>query len=444
MNLTPNLEKVLMHYIFKNPLYFKQIPPHYFKNKDVQFVYHTVRESFEGSTDREMPTITEMFDLVKLRDNKGEMSSDLIKTLLKVDLSQYRTETLEKMFGTVALSNALKDGLMDSIEALRGIDPNDYNSVLSAAQKIKEMVQGAATPTSTNDDLGSDFDDTESHNQDSYANKIPTGWNLIDRLIGGGWDRKTFNVLMGETNVGKSVWLQNIGKHAVNQGFNVAYLSLEMSEKKVMKRVGSMRMNINIAEYDNLSKDTGYMNEQLERMRVKYTKAEGLFEGRLGKFYCKEYPAGIATVDTFDSYIKTWQERTGEKLDMVIVDYIGIMGATGEAKDNLYQKGKQLAEGLRSLAQKYDLVMVTATQLSKDAWGASEINLNSIPESKAIAETADSVWAIIRNPQMKLDSRYILKALKLRDSNFEYDRIMFDLNRRNLNIENDRLPPVAV
>ena len=443
MNLTPNLEKVLMHYIFKNPLYFKQIPPHYFKNKDVQFVYETVQKSYQDSTDREMPGVVEIFDLVKQRDVKGEMSSDLIKTLLKVDLSAYRTETLEKMYSTVALSNSLKDGLIESIEALREIDVNDYASVLSAAAKIKEMVQSAATPTTGEKGIGSNFDDAESHNQDSYANKIPTGYKLMDRLMGGGWDRKTLNVLMGETNVGKSVWLQNIAKHAVNQGFNVAYLSLEMSEKKVMKRIGSMRMNINIAEYDDLSKDSSFMNEQLERMRLMHTKAEGLFEGRLGKFYCKEYPAGVATVDMFESYIKTWQEVTGEKLDMLVVDYIGIMGATGEAKDNLYQKGKQLAEGLRSLGQKYDLAVVTATQLSKDAWGGSDINLNSIPESKAIAETADSVWAIIRNPQMKIEGRYILKALKLRDSGFEYDRILFDLNKRNLNIENDRLPPVA-
>jgi replicative DNA helicase len=444
MQLTANLEKVLMHYIFRNPLYLRVVKPHYFRNADVQLVYGAVRQSYLDSVDHEMPSLVEIFDLVKMADKEGAMSSELIKSVLRVDLSQYRSETLEKYYQSIVLSNALKDGLTESIVKLREADPNDLASIQEAAAAIKEIVQASATVVTSDGGLGSNFDEPESHNQDAYANKVPTGWKTMDHLVGGGWDRKTFNVLMGETNVGKSVWLQNVAKNAANNGYNVVYITLEMSEKKTIKRIGSMRLDIPIADYDALSKDAGYIAERLAWLKRKYGGKQGLFEDRLGAIYIKEYPAASATPETLEGYVKLWQETTGQKLDMLVVDYIGIMSpGPGAPKDNLYQKGKMLAEGLRALGQRYDLVVVTATQISKESWGAGDINLNSIPESKAIAETADSVWAIIRTAPMKAAGQYILKALKLRDSNFEYDRMGFDLNRINLNIHNDRVVEIA-
>ena len=48
-------------------------------------------------------------------------------------------------------------------------------------------------------------------------------------------------------------------------------------------------------------------------------------------------------------------------------------------------------------------------ELGKDVYGIDlEFieALKNMPESKAIAETADSVWAIIRNPEMKKNNVY--------------------------------------
>jgi hypothetical protein len=201
-----------------------------------------------------------------------------------------------------------------------------------------------------------------------------------------------------------------------------------------------MRLGIPIADYDTRSKDPVFMRDRIEALRKKVGSRDDIFGGKVGKIYVKEFPAGTASPDTIEGYVKLWQETMGEQVDMIVIDYLGIMGAPdGTPKDNMYMKGKVVAEGVRAIAQKYNCVIVSATQISKDSWGGSDINLNAIPESKAIAETADSVWAIIRNAQMKIEGRYILKALKLRDSAFEYDRIRFDMSRTTLNIDNDQV-----
>ena len=82
--------------------------------------------------------------------------------------------------------------------------------------------------------MGLSFFDAESHIQDSLKNKVTTGWNEIDDLMDGGWDRKTLNVIIGASNSGKSLWLCNIATNALRAGKNVLYVTLEMSDKKVM------------------------------------------------------------------------------------------------------------------------------------------------------------------------------------------------------------------
>ena len=110
-----------------------------------------------------------------------------------------------------------------------------------------------------------------------------------------------------------------------------------------------------------------------------------------------------------------------------------------EIGNNLFLKGKHLAEGLRYLADKFDMCVITATQLDKAVWGANDVKLADIPESKAVAETADSVWAIIRNNDMRRENKYRLKILKLRDGEHKGEMVKFDFNTRYLTLENDIL-----
>jgi hypothetical protein len=106
---------------------------------------------------------------------------------------------------------------------------------------------------------------------------------------------------------------------------------------------------------------------------------------------------------------------------------------------NLYMKGKHLAESLRALAAQWECPLLTAIQVAKDAWNAADITLDKIPESKAIAETADIFGAIIRTEEMKRNNKYILKLLKQRDGDFSKSKAQFDLNPKYLTIENDIL-----
>ena len=437
---TPQLEKVYFNYILKNKKYFELVQPHFFRNSEIQFVYGVLRKYIMTSSDVKVPTPRQILDMVNIDDREGVITKEILKSILQVDLKEYDEKNfIEPKFNGWLLSNRLKNGTVDIIDETRGLDNiSDFEKAIEAANRIKTIVdEMSSTNFVDEDDLGSDFDEPEHHVQDSARFKVKCGYETIDHMLGGGWDIATLNVIMAQTNGGKSLWMQNFAVKSANMGHNVLYITLEMSERKVMKRLGAMRLNIPINDYDNQSKDT----EMIKKKIAALSRSEGgdLFEKKVGKIITKFWAAGTATIQDFDNYIQKLKEKRGIKIDMIVVDYITLVATVkGAMADNLYTKGKSLAEGLRAIGAKWGAPVITGVQVAKDAWNSADITLESVPESKAIAETADTFFAIIRTEEMKRQNLYRFKLLKQRDGDFSRSQIRLNLNPTYLTLENDQ------
>ena len=439
--MTPQLEKVFFNFILKNKKYFDIVKPYFYRNSEIQFVYGVIREYMSKGTDAQVPTPRQILDMVSLEDKEGVITKEILKSILQVDLKEYDEKNfIEPKFNAWILSNRLKTGTVDIIDETRNLDSiSDFSKAVEAADRIKMIVdEMSSTNFIQDDDLGSDFDDPENHVQDSSKFKVKCGFESIDHMLGGGWDISTLNVIMAETNNGKSLWMQNFAFKAADMGHNVLYITLEMSERKVMKRIGAMRLKIPINEYDVLSKDTEMIRKKIANLS-KTAEGGDLFDKKVGKIFTKFWAAGTATVTDFDNYIQKLKEKKDIKIDLVIVDYITLVATSkGAMADNLYTKGKTLAEALRAVGAKYKCPVITGVQVAKDAWNSADITLESVPESKAIAETADTFFAIIRTEEMKRQNIYRFKLLKQRDGDFLKSQIRLNLNSTYLTLENDQ------
>lgn len=438
---TPQLEKVYFNFILKNKKYFDIVKAYFFRNSEIQFVYGVIREYMTKNSDVEVPTPRQILDMIAIQDKEGMITKEILKSILQVDLKEYDEKNfIEPNFNGWVLSNRLKTGTVDIIDETRNLDSiSDFDKAVEAANRIKSIVdEMSSTNFIQDDDMGSDFDEAENHVQDSSKFKVKCGFDTIDHMLGGGWDISTLNVIMAETNNGKSLWMQNFAVKSANMGHNVLYITLEMSERKVMKRLGAMRLRIPINDYDNQSKDVEMIRAKIDALK----QTEGgvdLFEKKVGKIMTKFWAAGTATVSDFDNYIQKLKEKRGIKIDLIIVDYITLVAANkGSNADNLYSKGKHLAEALRAMGAKYKCPVITGVQVAKDAWNSSDITLESVPESKAIAETADSFFAIIRTEEMKRQNIYRFKLLKQRDGDFLKAQVKLNLNSTYLTLENDQ------
>ncbi len=438
--MTIGIEKIFFGYILQNKKYFPIVENFYFKNNEIQFVYNIIRKYMLQSGNVDVPSPKQILEMVSLEDKDAMITKDILKSMLTVNLEEYdELNFIIPRFNAWILGNKIKAGTVDIIDETRNLEGIvDLDGTMETVNKIKSIVDNMSNTNflGEEDDLGSDFDDVESHVQDTSRFKIKSGIGTLDHMLGGGWDIGTLNVLMGETNSGKSLWMQNLAVFSANMGYNVLYVTLEMSERKVMKRLGSMRLKIPINDYDDVSKDTEFMQKRINAMKNSNSSGD-LFEKKIGKIFTKFWAAGTAGTADFELYLQKVNERLGIKIDLIIVDYLTLMVPPKNNNDTLYLKGKNLAEGLRALGSKHKCPVITALQVAKEAWNAANISLESVPESKAIPETADTFFAIIRTEEMKRQNLYRLKMLKQRDGDFSKSQIRLHLNTTYLTLEND-------
>ena len=202
---TPQLEKIYFNYIIQNKKYFPLVKPYFFRNSEIQFVYNIIREYMINS-DAPIPSPRQILDMVAIEDKECIITKDILKHILQDNLKDYDSKNfIEPKFNGWILANRLKAGTIDIIDETRDLDAiGDFAMACEAAGRIKAIVDEMASVNFVDeDDMGSDFDDVEVHNQDSSSLKIKSGFETIDHMLGGGWDIGTLNILMGMSNSGK-------------------------------------------------------------------------------------------------------------------------------------------------------------------------------------------------------------------------------------------------
>jgi len=223
--MTVNLERIFLVFILKNKKYFSNIEPFFFKNKDIQYVYRIIRDYMSSSIDTEVPSAKQISEMVSLEDKDNTITKDMLLAMLKVNLKEYDEDKFIKpKFNTWILINRIQSGTTDIIDDSRELEGiTNYDEALSVANRMKEKINEAtSTKFDSDESLGSDFDDAEAHCQDTGANKIATGWETLDTILGGGWDVGTFNCIMGQTNAGKCqvggfIYIRSKGTHLTHK-----------------------------------------------------------------------------------------------------------------------------------------------------------------------------------------------------------------------------------
>jgi replicative DNA helicase len=232
------------------------------------------------------------------------------------------------------------------------------------------------------------FEDVDKHIEELTAiyNPTPTGWKFFDEKTEGGLFPKTLTVFAGQVNVGKSIVLGNIATNMLQNEKNVLLISLEMSEFMYAKRISTQLTQI---PHNDLKLYTNELKDQLIHIKNKLQS----------KLVIKEYPPKTVTVRHIDSFI-TKLVHKGFKPDIVVVDYINLIQPTSKNL-NSYESVKEIAEQLRGLSFKYNIPIVSATQLNRGSFNTSSPGMEGIAESIGLAATADVICSLWQDEESR-------------------------------------------
>ena len=217
---------------------------------------------------------------------------------------------------------------------------------------------------------------------------IATGLVDLDELLDGGFQRGNLVVIGARPAMGKTAMGMTIGLH-ISESYSVGMLSMEMPHNDVRDRQTAILGRVSIANIKRPQKGLEY-----DRLVEAVEKSKTL------KFYVSD-KSGINILQV-RSKARALKRKRG--LDVLIVDYIGLMSGTDSKVSRAYQI-EEISRGLKTLAKELDIVVICLAQVNRGAAdkGNSPPALHELRDSGAIEQDADVVGFIHRPIQANPD-----------------------------------------
>lgn len=400
------LEKTILRNILKNDDYTRKVLPfikdEYFTVDEDRVLYKEIKDFVLKYN--KAPTL----DALQIEvDSLSSLKEDQVKSIHST-INDFRANTDETNI----------DWLVDSTEKFCQ-EKALYHAIMTSIEIMnnkKSALTTGAIPSILSDALAVSFDPNVGHDYledfdkryDYYhrvLEKIPFDLEFFNKITKDGLPKKTLNIALAGTGVGKSLFMCHVAASALNQGKNVLYITLELAEEEVAKRIDANLMNITFEDLMALSK------EMYEK------KAQQLKSKTNGKLIVKEYPTAGASSMHFKALLNELNLKKSFKPDIIFVDYLNIcMSSRVKPGSNInsYTYIKSIAEELRGLAVEFEVPLVSATQTTRSGFTSSDVGLEDTSESFGLPATADFMFALISTEELQQLGQIMVKQLKNR------------------------------
>jgi hypothetical protein len=210
--------------------------------------------------------------------------------------------------------------------------------------------------------IGHDFiEDSDSRFEFYHAveSKIPFDLEFMNKITQGGLSKKTLNIALAGTGVGKSLFMCHCAAANMVAGLNVLYITMEMAEERIAERIDANLLDVTIDELKVMPKES-YL-KKIARIKNKTT----------GKLVIKEYPTACAGSANFRHLLNELKIKKNFVPDIIYIDYLNICASSrikNGANVNSYTLVKAIAEELRGLAIEFNVPIVSATQTTRSGY----------------------------------------------------------------------------
>ena len=247
---------------------------------------------------------------------------------------------------------------------------------------IKEKIDNAMK-SGQDTDIGHEYKlDVKARYESNIRNVIPTGWDVVDELVDGGFGKGELILFAAPPGIGKSWALINVGMAAVKAGKTVVHYTLELNEGYVGQR------------YDAILTGTAVPN-----LKYNIEEVERQVSNLSGELIVKYWPTKSAGLNAIRASLDKLTLQ-GKKPDVIICDYADLL--LGNSRKERHEELEELVEGLRGIAGEYECPLYTASQINRSGADADVITGTSIAGSFSKLMTADFVVSLSRKIEDKL------------------------------------------
>jgi len=419
------IEKTILSNLIYNEDYIRKVIPFikkgYFEDRNEKILFEIIAEFFNKFN---KPITKEILSI--------EASN-------RKDLSDVEHKEIQTTIGSLEKESTNEEWLLENSESFckkKAV----YNAILDsiAIMDGRDKVHGEdAIPHLLSDALGVCFDNHVGHDyledgDERFAfyrrveEKVSFDLDMFNKITKGGLSKKTLNVALAGTGVGKSLFMCHVAATTLIQGKNVLYITMEMAEERIAERIDANLLNLSMDELKVVDKSI-FIN-RLEKLRTKTQ----------GKLIVKEYPTAGAHAGHFRALIEELKLKRDFVPEMIIIDYLNICSSQRlkqGANVNSYTYIKSIAEELRGLAVEYNVPILSATQTTRSGYSNTDVDLTDTSESFGLPATVDFMFALISTEELEQLNQIMVKQLKNRyaDPSY-YKRFVVGIDRAKMKL----------
>ncbi len=266
-----NLERAIFNNLLNNETYArKTIPflkPEYFHNRNDKVVFELINAYVMEYN--AFPTKEAMLVDLNNRDNISEDQFKECKEIVEEipDQSEHlsNVDWLVDQTEKFCQDKAIYNAIMASIQVM-----DDKSGKLSKGS-IPQLLSDALA-VSFDTSIGHDFIEDAESRFEFYHRKeerLPFDIDYLNKITRGGLPRKTLNILLAGTGVGKTLAMCHFAASYTAAGKNVLYITMEMAEEKIAERIDANLLNVPLDELSVLPKES--YDKKMTRLKEKTT-----------------------------------------------------------------------------------------------------------------------------------------------------------------------------
>lgn len=419
------IETVIIKSLFKSKEYVANIFPflksEYFTDVSAKIAFEQVQSYIE--TYHNNPTFEAI--CIQMDSDKSineAQQSGVIELLESVasDTEETQYEWLYNESEKFCKNAAIYNAITQAIGIAEGKDKLSPDAIPNLLQD--------ALAVSFNTNVGHDyFEDADARFEEYHSkiDKVPFKSKTLNHITNGGQPRKSLRCYLSPSGVGKSMQMCSDAADYIEDGYNVAYFTMEMSERKIAERIDANLLDIDITNLFSINRND--FNSKIDKLKSKTR----------GKLIIKEFPTGVGSAALFRQILMEAKHKKGFVPDVIIVDYLGICASSRiklGASINSYTVLKAVAEEIRALCQEMNAVGVTAAQTNKSGYNNSDIDVTSTADSMGILHTLDLYLAITVDEGMEESGELMFTQLKNRYGSIAFRRFRMKMERSRMRV----------
>lgn len=223
-------------------------------------------------------------------------------------------------------------------------------------------------------------------------NFVSTGFQAVDNVLGGGWERGRMYVPAGRPGMGKTAFMMQCVANAAFKGKRCAVFSIEMPEELLGKRLlaTATRLNSRWMKPGSLRRDQTdaalKMAERLADLPIVFPDSASI---------------------SIEELIRTCRRMSVDGgLDLVAVDYLQLITTTAKS-DSREQEVSSISRQLKRMARSLNIPVIALSQLSRKVEDRTDKRpqLNDLRESGAIEQDADAILFLFRPDYYQRDGK---------------------------------------